>query len=189
MQASNRPTPQEVDLLFRNAHLRDELEAYADDSLTCIDWSRQPIEAENEYLECMLAWEQAPVLPIHQWLGANFRTPHPDSLNDADLSTCLWDVIHRLYQQRVIIEHADHLSDRELYWIIYREILPACVKHLRRTGAAFLRWRCVDAALHPELWLSYYADPVQRKRWSYEHGEAPPPPKNPPYPRMMPQAG
>ena len=46
----------------------------------------------------MLAWEQAPVLPIYRWFEPELRPPRPESLDDGDLHLILWDVVHKLFR-------------------------------------------------------------------------------------------
>ena len=60
----------------------------------------------------MLAWEQAPVLPIYRWFEPEMRPPRPESLGDADLHNILWDVVRKLYQKRIVLDFTDHLTDR-----------------------------------------------------------------------------
>src|SRR5690606_38578395 len=81
--AEHRST--EVDLLLENARLRDALEPFYDDSLTVLDVRRLPTQEENEFLESMLAWEQAPVLPISRWFEPELVLPAPESLTDKQL--------------------------------------------------------------------------------------------------------
>ncbi|MFP6659201.1 MAG: hypothetical protein VB853_13545, partial [Pirellulales bacterium] len=59
----------EVDHLIRNAELRDELEPYFDESIGRINVQEFSTPQENEFLESMLAWERAPVLPISDWFS------------------------------------------------------------------------------------------------------------------------
>ena len=69
MLHSRRPQSDEVEQLLRNAELRDELERYFDESISRVNVQQLPLSAENEFLACMLAWEQAPVLPIYRFYG------------------------------------------------------------------------------------------------------------------------
>ena len=124
MHESRRPQPDEVDQLLRNAELRDELERYFDESISRVNIQHATLAAENEFLACMLAWEQAPVLPIYRWFDPELRLPRPESLGDQDLQKILFDVIRKLYQKRIVLDFTGHLSDRELYRLIYRDILP-----------------------------------------------------------------
>jgi len=151
MHHSRRPQPDEVEQLLRNAELRDELERYFDESLTRVNIRQLPLAVENEYLACMLAWEQAPVLPIYRWFEPELRPPRPESLSDEDLHHILWDVIYKLYEKRIVLDFTDHLSDRELYTLIFRDILPAREKKLDWPGNALLCHRRRAPRLGPTL--------------------------------------
>ena len=78
MQNSRHPQPEEVDQLLRNAELRDELDRYFDESISRVNVQHFSLAAENEFLAAMLAWEQAPVLPIYRWFEPELRPPRPE---------------------------------------------------------------------------------------------------------------
>src|SRR3974377_2480527 len=103
MFSPRRPQPDEVDQLLRNAELRDELERYFDESTSRVTVHHLTLAAENEFLAAMLAWEQAPVLPIYRWFEPELRPPRPESLGDADVHRILWDVIRKLYHKRIVL--------------------------------------------------------------------------------------
>lgn len=187
MSEMGRPFFDEVDLLLDNARLRDELEPYIDDSVCEASGGRMPLVVENEYLASMLAWERAPAMPISQWFSPPLELPHPDALDHDSLHRLLWQTIRQLHTARVILEFTDHLSDRQLYTLIYRDILPSCEKKVD-LPRNYLHWRCLDDA-DEQTWLKYYASPVERRRWQEELQMEPPPSVPPPYPRQMPFRG
>lgn len=181
-----RPNSAEVDDLLLNARLRDEIEPFADESLDLLHIRELPTEQENEYLASMLAWERAPVLPISQWFHPELRLPRPETLNEADLHRELWDVIGRLHEKRVALEYTDHLSDRELYLIIFRDILPSPEKKIDLPDN-WIYWNCAQPDGDPETWLRYYASPMERGSWAEETGLELPPCEPPQYPRNLPR--
>jgi hypothetical protein len=183
---SNPRWDEEVDQLLLNARLRDELEPYLDESVQLIDLRRFPTRLENEFLASMLEWERAPVLPISRWFEPELVLPPPDSLSDTSLHELLWAVIHQLYSQRIALDFTEHLSDRELYCLVFRDILPSLEKKIDR-NSAFLHWYCLDASDNPETWLRYYATESERQQWQEETGGDLPPSQSPPYPRRMPR--
>jgi len=183
---SQLPTSaEEVDQLMRNARLRDEMEPFRDEAIDLIDSRRTTTSTENDYLELMLAWEQAPVLPISRWFSPELDLPHPAALDDDRIRQLLWETIHRLDEQRIALAYTDHLSDRQLYCVLYRDILPAAEKKLERR-AGYLYWFCLDQEDDPETWLRYYASEPQRQRWAWETGRVPPARQPLPYSRVMP---
>ena len=186
MHHSRHPKPDEVEQLLRNAELRDELERYFDESISRVNVQHWTLAAENEFLASMLAWEQAPILPIYRWFEPELRLPRPESLKDDDLHQILWDVIRKLAVKRIVLDFTDHLSDRELYCLIYRDILPAREKKLDYPGS-YLHWDCTGAGGDSEVWLRYYATEEERQEWA-ENYRQPLPPRTPlPYPRNLPR--
>jgi hypothetical protein len=162
-----RPQPDEVEQLLRNAELRDELDRYFDESISRVDVQRFTLAAENEFLACMLAWEQAP------------------ALSDADLHDILWEVIRKLFSRRIVLDFTDHLSDRELYCLIFRDILPAREKKLDWPNN-YLHWDCTGPSRDPEVWLRYYATEEEREDWVATYRQPLPPAAACPHPRKLP---
>jgi hypothetical protein len=130
----------------------------------------------------MLAWERAPALPIASWFTPVLEIPAPETLSDEMLSVVLWETIDRLYTQKVVLRYTDHLSDRELYTIIYRDILPCCEKKVEIQGKD-LEWRCIE---DNDTWLRYYADAIERRRFQEEHDVDIPPSEPPRFRRDLP---
>jgi hypothetical protein len=185
--SDSRPSPSdEVEQLLRNAELRDELERYFDESISRVNIQYLTLAAENEFLASMLAWEQAPVLLIYRWFEPELRLPRPEVLSDADLHAILWDVIRKFFQKRLVLDFTDHLSDRELYCLIYRDILPAREKKLDHMSN-YLHWDCTGPNGDPDVWLRYYASEEEREEWA-ECYHQPLPERDPaPYPRKLPR--
>ena len=176
----------EVDHLLLNGRLRDELEPFLDESLNLVNIRRLPTPVENEFLASMLAWERAPVLPISRWFDPELRLPHPDELDVDQIHDRLWDAIHRLYSARIVLDLTDHLSDRALYCLLYRDILPSPEKKVD-LPKNYLHWHCLDASDDSHTWLRYYATGEERRTWAEESGSLPPPSDSPPFPRKMPR--
>ncbi|MEZ6093312.1 MAG: hypothetical protein R3C03_03610 [Pirellulaceae bacterium] len=175
----------EVDLLMQNAILRDQLEPYMDESMLVIDLDKLPTEHENEYLTSLLAWERAPVLPICDWFEPRMVLPPHHELDDEALHQSLHQVIGRLYEKNIILEMTDHLSDRQLYCLISRDILTAHEKRVNLQDS-YLRWQCLDPIADEESWLRYYASSEDRQQWSEETLLRLPPRESLPFPRSLP---
>lgn len=186
MVHSPRPRREEVEELLRNAELRDELEPYYDESISRINVQHWPLKRENEFLASMLAWEQAPVLPVYRWFDPELRPPRPGMLGEGDLHDILWGVIHKLFEKRIVLDFTDHLTDRQLYCLIYRDILPAREKKVD-LARNYLHWDCAGASADPETWLRYYATEEERQEWAETYRQPLPAPAKPPYPRRLPR--
>jgi hypothetical protein len=184
--STHRPGPEEVEHLLRNAQLRDELEPYLDESINRVNVQELPTPIENEFLASMLAWERAPILPIGQWFNPELRLPHPDTLTVNELHDRLWQTIHQLFAARIVLDFTDHLSDRDLYTVIYRDILPSPEKKIDAPDN-YLHWDCADVGGDPEIWLRYYATLEERENWLADaHGPLPDH-EDPPHPRELPR--
>lgn len=181
MSETSQPMTGQVDLLMTNARLRDELEPYRDES-TDGSTTRMPLEAENEYLASILAWERAPALPIAQWFDPPMSLPPAATLDDKTLRTRLFETIEQLASKDVVLRQTDHLSDRELYRLIVQDILPTCEKCVAIPGNQ-LQWQCVEDT---ETYLRFYADAVERRRYQEEHDCGLPASEPVPYPRDLP---
>lgn len=184
-QASRGERGDEVDQLLLNARLRDELEPFFDESIDRLNIGDLPTTVENEYLASMLAWERAPVVPISRWFEPELVLPPPESLGEHELHIVLWETIYKLFGKQIVLDFTDHLSDRQLYCTICRDILPSLEKKLEGPRS-FLHWDCADAGGDPEIWLRYYATPEEREGWA-EGGEELPPSEPPPFPRDLPR--
>jgi hypothetical protein len=186
MGDSSLSRPDELEELLRNAELRDELEPYYDESISRVNVDHLPLTAENEFLASMLAWERAPILPIYRWFEPELRLPRPLALSHEDLHLILHDVIQKLYERRIVLDFTGHLSDRELYCLIYRDILPSKEKKID-SGTNYLHFDCSRAEGDPENWLRYYATEDERDAWAETYHQPLPPPAPLPYPRRLPR--
>ncbi len=188
MATNHKPLPDEVEHLLRNAELRDELEPYFDESIRTVNVDELPTPVENEFLASMLAWERAPVLPISQWFEPELKLPRPETLSCEQLHERLWQTIHELFERRIVLDFTDHLSDRELYCLIYRDILPCREKKID-VPDNYLHWDCADVGGDATTWLRYYASEQERLAWieDVEGDEPLPASEKPPYPRQLPR--
>ena len=97
----------------------------------------------------MLAWERAPALPIGQWFTSGVAIAAAGgALSDGELHELLWDAIRKLFSQRIVLDFTDHLSDRALYCLIYRDILPSPEKKID-APRNFLHWDCSERRERP----------------------------------------
>lgn len=172
--------------LLRNAELRNELEPYMDEAVTSVNIQHFSLRDENEFLASMLAWETAPILPIYQWFHPELKLPRPESLPDEQLHNLLYEVIGQLYQRDIVLDFTDHLTDRELYSMIVRDILPAREKMLEhRCGC--IHFNCSITEADPSVWLTYYATDDERFAWEDSSHGCLPPKRLPTFHRDLPQ--
>src|SRR5262249_27255897 len=143
-------------------------------------------EIEEVFWQQVLAFERAPhFTPFKQLMDLGVELPESKELHDHQLSKKLWEVIDRLAEMKMFLERTDHLSDRELYAILYSDMLHRPVALLNDDSA---RWRYdmngSGSEEHSYLWLKYYADEEERCRWKNEFPEYElPSHEDPPYNR------
>jgi len=113
--------------------------------------------------------------------------PNPDHLTSEQLSELLEVTAQQLYEHHIVLDFTNHLSDRQLYAILYRDILPTYEKKIARRSN-FLHWDCANVEGDPEMWLRYYASDDERDTWAEEMDEDLPPREVPPYARQLPRA-
>ena len=176
----------DIDLLMQNARLRDEMEPFLDESVYLVDLDKMSVRHENEFLTSLLAWEKAPVLPICQWFEPELIMPNHQLFSDTELKHQLHQVIGRLYEKNILLVHTNHLSDRQLYCLIARDLLPAQEKKIV-LSSKFLKWQCLDIVEDEESWLRFYASKEERGNWAEETGLPLPPREEIPFPRKLPQ--
>jgi hypothetical protein len=116
---------------------------------------------------------------------AEIPLPNPVDVSDAEISTVLWNVINGMWEEGVVLYSTDHLSDRELYTLLWTDLLIeddditpagfAVTTHLDILGG----WSNEDM----EVYLRHYADEETRKEWAKDYGKPLPVHVDPPYDR------
>ncbi len=183
----NSPKSDDVEHLLRNAQLRDALEPLYDESIGRVNAELMSTSSENDFLQSMLEWERAPILPIAEWFSPPLQLPSPDTVEDHQLRQLLNETVDKLFEKNIILDFTDHLTDRQLYCLIYRDILPAHEKLIARRSN-YLHWDCANTDGDPDTWLRYYASEDDRNAWAEETEGYLPPVEAPPYQRRLPRA-
>jgi hypothetical protein len=83
-----------------------------------------PPKDMEELMEQYWLEESAPTASLFEELeirGAVF--PHPDELTDEALPPVLWRMFASLAQMRVFVSSTDHLDDRTLYTLLWKDVL------------------------------------------------------------------
>ena len=142
---------------------------------------RDPFE---EYMEAVEGnGPQTTLFALLQQAG--IPLPNPDDVSDDDLAPVLWKVINGLWDEGVVLYSTDHLSDRELYSLLWTDLLieeqpiipdeVPVTTHLDILGG----WSNDDM----EVYLRYYADEEARREWAASYGKPIPDHVDPPYDR------
>ena len=146
-----------------------------------------PPEIEEAFLRNVLAYESAPITThFVQLEQGGVKLPPPEDLDDAALTSKLWEVIHTLAQLSTFLCSTNHLSDRELYTQLWQESLRESTPCLPAGSG----WNCHLDLLGSgsdednELYLRYYADEQTREHWRSDFPDMEiPPHENPPFNR------
>ncbi|MEJ2110489.1 MAG: hypothetical protein P8Z37_11380 [Acidobacteriota bacterium] len=155
------------------------------------------LQEQERFLEQILFMEELNEEPLFNQLEKEgIQISRPESLNDPELHKKLWEIIHAMARMGHYLSNTDHLSDRELYELLFNDILrePTSVNpdptsisdHIDILGG------CSDEDL--KIRLKYYADEDERACWEGDFPEDEVPQKEPlPYDRdrhlPMPQNG
>ncbi|HXF39978.1 MAG TPA: hypothetical protein VN687_09715, partial [Blastocatellia bacterium] len=125
-------------------------------------------ELEEEFLRGVVAYESAPWTTHYQQLEeAGVELSDPDTMDDEKLTARLWEVIEALARKRVFLESTNHLSDRELYTLLWsdelREEIPDMVFDEYSAWHIDLIGSGSEEDIY--LWMKYYADEKTRRQW------------------------
>ena len=104
--------------------------------------------------------------------------PFAENLTDEEVSRALTDLIWGMWDLGVVIEDADHLTDRELYL----ELLDYCDEAtvvFPDEPDAWCHWSPVGGCSEEDMKviMRYYADDQWREQWTQEDPEFEMPPK------------
>lgn len=169
----------------------NELKQQADQAARgeMIAWESDTLSPEQreQFWRRVVECEAAPSTNHFQQLTeAGLELPEPDATDDEDLTSKLWEVLDALAWMRVFISQTNHLSDRELYSLLWRDVLreetpllpdsPGSAWHLDLLGSG--------SETDTYLYLKHYADEDWRQRWLADFPDYHMPAhENPPYDR------
>jgi hypothetical protein len=128
--------------------------------------------------------EMSPSLTLSEVLAdLDVELPSPARLKKRELTTTLWKVIHALLSQSIVLCNTDHLSDLELYTLLWNETLreefvicPYCTLHIDMTEtgaddgiAIYLKYyaseehRDIYQDIHPDFKMPEHVEPPRRR--------------------------
>lgn len=154
-----------------------------------IAWESKTLSPDQteQFWQRVVEYERSPSTDnFRQLTEAGVQLPDPEALDDEKLGSTLWEVIAALARMRVFISQTDHLNDRELYTLLWRDVLREECPTLADD---------VDGAWHVDLlggwseadtflYLKYYADELWRQQWLADFPDYPMPThEDPPYHR------
>ena len=140
----------------------------------------------REFVRKMEVFENGPTTTnFAQLIEHGIQLPDPDSISDADITAKLWEVIAGLSKLRVYLDQTDHLNDRELYAMLWRDVLRTEVPAIDEIGFnSHVGLLTPGDDEHTAVYLKYYADEDERRNWIEDFGVSDlPVHEDPPYNR------
>jgi hypothetical protein len=141
---------------------------------------------QETFWQRVLSFEQAPRTTLFlQLIDLGVEMPDPKEMNEDKLESKLSEVIYRLAELKTYIESTGHLSDRELYTMLWSDILHQGTV-LLHDDATCRRIDLIGSGSEQDtfLWLKYYADEESRSAWIKQFPDSEMPPhEDPPYSR------
>ena len=181
------------DRVTRIENLKRQVEKLVDGEIVSYSSEYCSLETEEMFWEYVNAFEKV----FENKHGDNISVfdtltecgvvlPHPDELNDEQLTKKLWEAIWALSLLGTYFYSTDHLSDREFYEDLWHELLreeyvplpndPSYACHLDIIGSGSME--------DNRLYLKYYADEDERRTWANDFPEDDiPEHEDPPYDR------
>lgn len=156
----------------RQQHIRDlqrRAKEFAGDDLSFFASEQMSTELQEQFWERVVAFEEAEwTTSFDQLVQGGVELPAPEALDDSQLSAKLWDVIRGLAMLRTFLYCTDHLSDRELYEELWHEVLREETPDMpvNEDSACHIDLVGSGSEQDNELYLRYYADEEDRRRWA-----------------------
>lgn len=144
-----------------------------------------PPQLAEQFLQRVIAFETAPDITDFEQLTADgVELPDPETVPEQELGAVLRRVIAALSKHQVFLERTNHLSDRELYSVLWHDVLREehAVLPEGDTGAWHVDIPGDDA--QSTNYLTYYATEGDREMWRKDFPDVPlPAPRHPEYER------
>ncbi|MFU8790422.1 MAG: hypothetical protein ACNA7G_15445 [Methylobacter sp.] len=165
---------------------KPDAEDCMDSDLSFFDPEMSPALRE-QFMGYMLAYDNAELIsPFTLLEQGGMALPEPDTLDDAQLSVKLWEVIRGLAMLRMFLYNTDHLSDRELYEDLWHDLLreESPAMPIDADSAWHLDLLGYESTEDNDIYLRYYADEETRQCWAKDWpDDVIPPHETPPYDR------
>jgi hypothetical protein len=137
---------------------------------------------EEEFLEHILFMEGVGEQPLFDLLErGGVQLPAASSMDDEKLKTKLWEIINAMALLGHYLERTDHLSDRQLYELLWTELLREPTSVCPHNGNAACHIDILGGCSEEDLMinLKYYADEEERLDWAEEFSDGSLPPHEP----------
>jgi len=138
------------------------------------------LEAQERFLKQVLFIEGIEERPLFDQLEKEgLQLIQPENLGSKKLYTKLWETINAMAAMGHYLSNTDHLSDRELYRLLWNDILrqPSSINTDPSSASCHIDilGGCSDEDL--KIRLKYYADEDERSCWEGDFPEDEIPPR------------
>jgi hypothetical protein len=149
-------------------HLKAQAAAAVDGRMVVHESEGMDPSLREEFWRHVVEFETAGTTNLVKELKTvGVAVPDPDSLNDEALHSALWATIEALGRMRVYLDHTDHLSDRELYTLLWGQLLPEEMPALDHGDGSAWHVDVLGGCSEEDfaLYLKHYADEDTRQHW------------------------
>lgn len=168
-----------VDQEIRINELREEANDLSGGRMHAWEEPDCPPDLEESFWRHVVEYEKAPwTSDFEQLVSGGFRPPDPRTLGDGEVTAALRQLVDKLATMRVYLANTDHLSDRELYELLWGDILHEATK-IMPGGDCHIDILGGCSSEDMELYLRYYADDKWRADWAKDWPEDSPREKPP----------
>ena len=133
---------------------------------------RRDLDAEEKLLRYLLTIEEEPTTTYaRQLIEDGIELPPPDSFTADSVADKLWEVIRGLAHRRTFLSYTDHLSDLELYQLLWQDVLNWPAEELdpeMENCACHIDLLSDGSEETLYLLCRYYDDPLAQSIWAEE---------------------
>ena len=174
--------PQAEDPEVRIEKLKREVEELTGGKMISNVSEDCPLEIEEKFWEQVIAYERAKLeVPFDLLVKGGMTLPAPEELGDVELTLKLWELIRGMALLGVYMDFTDHLSDRELYTSLWKDLLREETMLLPNDPNFACHIDPIGSGSEEEnlVYLKYYADEEYRHEWAKDWPDDPLPEHEP----------
>lgn len=169
MSKKTVPTKDDAERQEHILDLQRRTKELAGDELSFFESEDMPTALQEQFWEHVVAFEEAEwITSFDQLVRGGMELPAPEELDDSQLSAKLWETICGLAMLRTFLYNTDHFSDRELYEELWHDVLREETPDMPISEDSACHIDLVGSGSEHdnELYLRYYADEEDRRRWA-----------------------
>lgn len=194
MPTNDFEDPKDLTSRQRIEELKQKASDLTNGELVMRQYEELPPGLAERFWENVVAYESAPWTTHFQQLEqAGVELPAPETMIDEQVTAKLGEMFDRLAGLRVFVSSTNHLSDRELYTILWSDVLREATKEILYDEFSAWHIDLLGSGSDEDTfqYLKYYADEKYRQDWLRSFpGYKMPTREKPPYNRdgSLPQA-